>query len=163
MLNQVDSRRQDLQIPAQALQSTYWTTWAKLFNLFAAAPLSLRGRHLKPPLPWRQSLEVLVCVLGGFWKPRPETCLENPGQFPAGWWCWQGPGWPFVAPQCQGTGEAPLSLSWVWIHPLPLVQGVNPHPPQRALPHSTDVTAASSASWSAPTLGFSCSPELELS
>lgn len=78
MLNQVDSRRQDLQIPTQALQSTYWTIWAKLFNLFAAAPLSLKWRHMKLSLPWHPSLGVLDFGLGAFGKSleKSQGCFQ---------------------------------------------------------------------------------------
>lgn len=218
-LNQNDSRRQYLWIPTQALRLIYWTTCAKLFNLFAADSLSLRWRHIKPYLPVASVAALVDLYLRGAFEMRRSVTLQrsvallrhesprrgigpalalqrllaNPSSRPImgtgdsdslsvrarslttccelpcssarsqpqvstfshlGWrWCaraTQGncvllsrtetslanPGaisshlmvltWTWlvlyedrVTPWCQVTGEAPVSFSRVWIHPLP--------------------------------------------
>lgn len=270
-LNQNDSRRQYLWIPTQALRLIYWTTCAKLFNLFAADSLSLRWRHIKPYLPvasvavlvdlylrgafemrrsgtlqrsvallrhespWRGigpalALRILLanassrpimrtgdldspsvrarsrttCCelpcssarsqpqvstssrLGWTWRaranqgkcvlvPRTETSLANPGAVSSHLmvltWTWLIPCEDRVTPRCQVTGEAPVSFSRVWIHPLLFssrsksvfawMQGVE----QEARRHGpTALTSLPllSASWLVSTLlGFFFSPKLE--
>lgn len=167
MLNQVDSRRQDLQIPTQALQNTYWTPWPKLFNLFAAAPLSFKWRHMKLSLSWHPSLGGWFLfwglLEGAFWSRNIPRKSQGYFQLVAGVGRDQAL-WPHSAKAQWDSPEPQLG-----VNSLLFVQGVNPlltgcweQGSTEALPHSPDASAASPASAAASTLGFSCSPELEL-
>lgn len=112
MLNQVDSRRQDLQIPTQALQSSYWTSWAKLFNLFAAAPLSLKWRHMELSLPWHPSLGVLDFVSGAFGKS--QGCFQLTDGVDRDQAVWHPQvRHPWASPGCEFTPFSSRCKSWL--------------------------------------------------